>query len=1292
MKKIVSLFLCMIMLIASVCTTSIAALAESDLIGVWNAISAEADGMTMDKSMLEMFGMLIKMTFNEDGTGILEMEGEAGEINWSESADSVEISVEGDSMTMSKNADGTLAGDFGGAIIVFEKGDGSEGEPAEEMSEEEKMMALLAMLAEAEMGEATEGTAEGGLPGVWNAVSAEADGMTMDKSMLEMFGMMIELTLNEDGTGTLAMEGDAGEITWSEGDGVVTIAVEGDSMDMTMNDDGTLSGDFGGAIIVFEKGNGAAEVAPAADVDTAALLGTWFDGDTTNFTIYNDGTCVATDQYGDSWMGWEVVDGVPMITSGFWFDSPLILNEDGTLYVSDGWSVEKTFTFGEGEIRVGSTLAEPTGTVAASSAEEFFGEWKGETMVMESGTFALADMMMVMDLTISADGTVALFDGAMTDTAAWVYADGYMTAADGMIELSLMENGQLCIAQEFNILYLTRADGSAAPAEAPAEPAETVTGDAEGFVGIWNASEMDMGGMVMNVADMGMIMDLTINADGTIAMFDGETTDEATWTLVDGKLNIEGQESALSLTDDGRLCMEEEGMAMYFVKGEATTTPAAPVETITDPAVLAESPVVGEWNDGQGTKVTINADGTFIATDKYGDMNMEWAIENGVPMITGGYWFGAPIILNEDGTLYISDGFMIDATFTKGAAAETPAEAPALTAEAVAGTWSDGSHTIVLNADGTGAHTFPNGDVSNGTWAIDESGCVLNGFWMFQYVAIPEANGTLTVTDGGYNKYSMTRSEEAAAPEASEPVDMASSTVIGTWNDGEDATFIVNPDGTSYLYNENGKTPMGWEFLDGVPTITIGLWAEAPMIINDDGNMYINNNSWVEKTLMPGELVVDEPTASATSGSAEAFIGFWNASTMEMQGMAMNAADLGMIMDLNITEDGKITMYDGDATEEGTWTIIDGVLDVMGEMQLTATEDGRLCMTEEGISVYFVRGEVPVEVPAEAMMLIGEWTKLDNGNMLNVNTDGTVVLTYASSGNVENMTWAVENGVVVITSGLYEYYEMTVNEDDILEIGLFEFGRVGEPYVAPAPAESTTEAPDASDDPYVGTWKACYLATGGLTGDLRSLGITSTLTLNADGTGSIDFPTPETGVWYDDEGIVRFGEAGMPITLMDGGFLKFGSDLAGYIVFSQDETAVWDPSMAAPAVPAATEVPAAPVEPAAPAGNAATDMQALMDRKFVAKTYTAFGQTMDASMLGAEYSVLFHENGTCDFGLAGMVVPNLPWGLQKVATGLTEVDAFVINYYGTMFNAVITDTGFDMDYYGTMTLHFVPAE
>jgi len=45
-----------------------------------------------------------------------------------------------------------------------------------------------------------------------------------------------------------------------------------------------------------------------------------------------------------------------------------------------------------------------------------------------------------------------------------------------------------------------------------------------------------------------------------------------------------------------------------------------------------------------------------------------------------------------------------------------------------------------------------------------------------------------------------------------------------------------------------------------------------------------------------------------------------------------------------------------------------------------------------------------------------------------------------------------------------------------------------------------------------------------------------------------------------------------------------------------------------------------------------------------------------------------------------------------VAIGLNKTDAFSINYAGMTFNAVPTPTGFDMDYYGTMTLHFVPVE
>ncbi len=125
--------------------------------------------------------------------------------------------------------------------------------------------------------------------------------------------------------------------------------------------------------------------------------------------------------------------------------------------------------------------------------------------------------------------------------------------------------------------------------------------------------------------------------------------------------------------------------------------------------------------------------------------------------------------------------------------------------------------------------------------------------------------------------------------------------------------------------------------------------------------------------------------------------------------------------------------------------------------------------------------------------------------------------------------------------------------------------------------------------------------------------------------------------------------------------------------------------------PQVTAEPETSAEPEVPAAmfNSYEDY---MDIKFVAKTYTSFGTVQDASTLGAEYAVTFHANGTCEFVMAGINTPGLTWGLQEVAMGLTKTEAFVINYYGVNYNCIPTGTGFDMDFYGTMNLHFVPAE
>ena len=53
--------------------------------------------------------------------------------------------------------------------------------------------------------------------------------------------------------------------------------------------------------------------------------------------------------------------------------------------------------------------------------------------------------------------------------------------------------------------------------------------------------------------------------------------------------------------------------------------------------------------------------------------------------------------------------------------------------------------------------------------------------------------------------------------------------------------------------------------------------------------------------------------------------------------------------------------------------------------------------------------------------------------------------------------------------------------------------------------------------------------------------------------------------------------------------------------------------------------------------------------------------------------------------MAGFTAANLPYTV-------TAEGVYAINYYGTMFNCTPTDAGFDMDFYGTMMMHFVPAE
>ena len=129
------------------------------------------------------------------------------------------------------------------------------------------------------------------------------------------------------------------------------------------------------------------------------------------------------------------------------------------------------------------------------------------------------------------------------------------------------------------------------------------------------------------------------------------------------------------------------------------------------------------------------------------------------------------------------------------------------------------------------------------------------------------------------------------------------------------------------------------------------------------------------------------------------------------------------------------------------------------------------------------------------------------------------------------------------------------------------------------------------------------------------------------------------------------------------------------------------PEITAEPVPEATSEPAAMPEPAA------SGAEAMIGKKYVMTDADVNGCNMTAAQMGnLEYSILLQEDGTVTFVMAGSDIPGLTWAYGRIPTEAGEVDGIVIDYYTQALNLVPTEKGFDMDYFGSMLMHFAPED
>lgn len=125
----------------------------------------------------------------------------------------------------------------------------------------------------------------------------------------------------------------------------------------------------------------------------------------------------------------------------------------------------------------------------------------------------------------------------------------------------------------------------------------------------------------------------------------------------------------------------------------------------------------------------------------------------------------------------------------------------------------------------------------------------------------------------------------------------------------------------------------------------------------------------------------------------------------------------------------------------------------------------------------------------------------------------------------------------------------------------------------------------------------------------------------------------------------------------------------------------------------AEPVPEATSEPAAMPEPAASGAEAMIGKKYVMTDADVNGCNMTAAQMGnLEYSILLQEDGTVTFVMAGSDIPGLTWAYGRIPTEAGEADGIVIDYYTQALNLAPTEKGFDMDYFGSMLMHFAPED
>ena len=238
------------------------------------------------------------------------------------------------------------------------------------------------------------------------------------------------------------------------------------------------------------------------------------------------------------------------------------------------------------------------------------------------------------------------------------------------------------------------------------------------------------------------------------------------------------------------------------------------------------------------------------------------------------------------------------------------------------------------------------------------------------------------------------------------------------------------------------------------------------------------------------------------------------------------------------------------------------------------------------------------------------------------------------------------------------------------------------PMPTPTPAPEPARPVGAEGEAFFGAWHGVSMEAEGGVFSFSDFGMVMELTFCEDGTMSLfDGEETDTASWRVEEGTAIIGAT------------RGSIQADGTLCLDEDGTKLFFVRGAA-----AGESPAAGPDEALPdartpaVSGAVPDASASdrLERKYVCESAEVGGYRVDASMLGGEYALTFHADGTADFVMVGTLMAGLPWTQGTVQTEAGEAEVWTVSYLGQPMEAVLTEEGFDMNYFDAMLMHFVP--